>query len=98
MLLRPLADKIVVRPEKAPEKIGSLYVPDAAQEKPVRGEVLAVGPGRTLKDGAIRPCAIKAGEVVLFGKYAGNEVKIEGEELMILREDDILGIIAPAKK
>ena len=94
MKIRPLQDRVIVRRVKEEEKTkGGLYIPDTAKEKPVEGTVLAVGNGKILEDGSVRKLDIKAGDRVLFGKYSGTEVKIEGEEHLILREDDILGVI-----
>ena len=91
MKIRPLADRIVVLRTKEEEKTkGGIIIPDSAKEKPVEGTVVAVGAGKVLKDGKVRPLDVKAGEVVLFGKYSGTEVKIDGEEHVLLREDDIL--------
>jgi chaperonin GroES len=94
MKIKPLQDRVIVRRVKEEEKTkGGLYIPDTAKEKPVEGTVLAVGNGKILEDGTVRKLDIKAGDRVLFGKYSGTEVKIEGEEHLILREDDILGVI-----
>ena len=94
MKIRPLADRIVVLRTKEEEKTkGGIIIPDSAKEKPVEGTVVAVGAGKVLKDGKVRPLDVKAGEVVLFGKYSGTEVKIDGEENVLLREDDILAVI-----
>jgi chaperonin GroES len=94
MKIRPLQDRVIVRRVKEEEKTkGGLYIPDTAKEKPVEGTVLAVGNGKVLEDGTVRKLDIKAGDRVLFGKYSGTEVKIEGEEHLILREDDILGVL-----
>ena len=94
MKIRPLADRIVVLRTKEEEKTkGGIIIPDTAKEKPVEGTVVAVGAGKVLKDGKVRPLDVKAGEVVLFGKYSGTEVKIDGEEHVLLREDDILAVI-----
>jgi len=90
---RPLADKLLVRPAAAEEKIGSIIVPDNAKEKPVRGEVLAVGKGRSLDDGTRLPIDVKPGDVVLYGKYAGQDVRVNGEDMKILREEDLLGVV-----
>lgn len=90
---RPLADKLLVKPAAAEEKIGSIIVPDNAKEKPVRGEVLAVGNGRALDDGTRVPIAVKPGDVVLYGKYAGTDVRVNGEDAKILKEEDILGVV-----
>jgi chaperonin GroES len=94
MKIRPLQDRVIVRRVKEEEKTkGGLYIPDTAKEKPIEATVVAVGNGKVLEDGTVRKLDIKAGDRVLFGKYSGTEVKIEGEEHLILREDDILGVI-----
>ncbi len=95
MKIRPLYDRVVVkRLEEEEEKTsGGIYIPDSAKEKPQKGEVLAVGQGKRLDDGKLVPLDVKVGDKVLFGKYAGNEVKIEGEECLIMREDEILGVL-----
>ena len=94
MKIRPLQDRVIVRRVKEEEKTkGGLYIPDTAKEKPIEGTVLAVGNGKVLEDGTVRKLDIKEGDRVLFGKYSGTEVKLEGEETLILREDDILGVI-----
>ncbi len=90
----PLADRVVVKAtEEAEQMRGGLYIPDTAKEKPQQGEVIAVGPGRT-EDGKRVPMEVKAGDKVLYGKYSGTEVTIEGEALLILRESDILAIVS----
>jgi len=94
MSLRPLQDRIIVkRLEEESKTAGGIFIPETAKEKPQRGEVIAVGNGKKTEDGKILPIDVKAGDKVLFGKYAGTEIKIDGEELLIMREDDILGII-----
>ena len=94
MKIRPLADRIVVKRTKEEEKTkGGIIIPDTAKEKPIEGVVLAVGSGKALKDGKVRPLDVKEGDRVLFGKYSGTEVKLDGEDHLILREDDILGVI-----
>ena len=94
MKIRPLQDRVIVKRVKEEEKTkGGLYIPDTAKEKPVEATVVAVGNGKVLEDGTVRKLDIKAGDRVLFGKYSGTEVKIDGEEHLILREDDILGVI-----
>ncbi|MDE3057444.1 MAG: co-chaperone GroES [Bacteroidota bacterium] len=94
MKLHPLADRIVVRPAAAEEKTkGGLFVPDTAKEKPVWGEVIAAGPGRTTDEGKKIPMEIKVGDKVLYGKYSGTEVTVDGEELLIMRESDIFAIM-----
>ena len=95
MKIRPLQDRILVkRLESADKKTaGGIIIPDTAKEKPQEGEVIAVGPGKVGKDGNVLPMGVKAGDKVLFGKYSGNEVKIDEVEYIIMREDDILGIL-----
>ena len=91
---RPLHDRVVVRRIEADEKTkGGIIIPDTAKEKPLEGQVIAVGNGKVLEDGKVRALDVKAGDRVLFNKYAGTEVKIDGEEHLILREDDILGVL-----
>ncbi len=94
MSIRPLHDRVLVRRmEDETTTAGGIVIPDNAKEKPSRGEVLAVGNGKHLDNGEVRALDVKVGDKVLFGKYAGNEVKVDGEELMIMREDDIMGIV-----
>jgi chaperonin GroES len=94
MKIRPLADRVVVKRIKEEEKTkGGIIIPDTAKEKPVEGIVIVVGNGKVLKDGKIRPLDVKAGDHVLFGKYSGTEVKLDGEEHVILREDDLLAVL-----
>jgi len=94
MKIKPLADRVVVKPAEAEERTkGGIIVPDTAKEKPVWGEVVAVGPGRVSDDGKSIPMEIKAGDKVLYGKYSGTEVTIDGEELLIMRESDIFAIM-----
>ncbi|MCE5394321.1 MAG: co-chaperone GroES [Acidithiobacillus sp.] len=94
MKLRPLHDRVVIRRlEEEQKTAGGIIIPDTAKEKPVQGEVVAVGNGKILEDGKIRPLDVKAGDRVLFAKYAGTEVKVEGEELLVMREDDIMAVI-----
>jgi len=94
MALKPLADRIVVKPLEADEKTKSgLVVPDAAKEKPQEGKVIAVGSGGLLDDGAVKPLEVKSGDRVLYGKYAGTEVSTDGEDFLVLREEDILAIV-----
>ena len=97
--IRPLNDRIIVkRLEEQEQMRGGLYIPDTAKEKPQEGEVLAVGNGKLLENGTRIAIDLKAGDRVLFGKYAGTEVKLDGEELLILREDDVLGVVQSAAK
>lgn len=92
--LRPLHDRLIVeRIEEENLSPGGIYIPDNAKEKPARGTVLAVGHGKTLDNGQTAPMAVKTGDKVLFGKYAGSEVKIEGKEYLVMREDDVMAII-----
>ncbi len=92
--IRPLHDRVVVKRSSEEEKTASgIIIPDTAKEKPIQGEVLAVGKGAILDEGKIRPMDVKVGDVVLFAKYAGTEVKIDGEDLLIMRETDIMGVL-----
>ncbi|HLF92497.1 MAG TPA: co-chaperone GroES [Planctomycetota bacterium] len=92
--VRPLHDRILVkRIEEKEQKVGGIIVPDSAKEKPTEAEVVAVGSGRVLESGARLPLAVKAGDKVLIGKWSGTEVKIEGQEYLILKEDEVLGIL-----
>ena len=94
MSIRPLHDRVLVRRlEDETTSAGGIVIPDNAKEKPSRGEVLAVGNGKPLDNGEVRVLDVKVGDKVLFGKYSGNEVKVDGEELLVMREDDIMGII-----
>ncbi len=91
--VKPLGDRVLVKPQPAEEKTASgLYIPDTAKEKPQRGTVIAVGPGR-IEDGKHIEMSVKEGDVVIFGKYAGSEIVLDGEEYLIMRESDILGIL-----
>jgi len=94
MKIRPLQDRVVVRRVKEEDKTkGGIIIPDTAKEKPIEGLVVAVGNGKVQDDGKVRKLDVKEGDRILFGKYSGTEVKIEGEEHLILREDDILGVV-----
>ncbi|MCB9729328.1 MAG: co-chaperone GroES [Deltaproteobacteria bacterium] len=94
MKIRPLQDRVLVqRVEEEERSRGGIIIPDTAKEKPMKGRVIAAGNGKILKNGETRPLSVKGGDVVLFSKYAGTEVKIDGEEHLIMREEDILGII-----
>ena len=94
MKIRPLQDRVIVRRVEEEEKTkGGIIIPDTAKEKPMEGKVIAVGKGKVLEDGKVHALDVKAGDRVLFGKYSGTEVKIDGEEHLIMREDDILGVI-----
>ena len=95
MKIRPLHDRVVVkRMEEERTSAGGIVIPDSAAEKPMKGEVIAVGNGKVSESGDVRALDVKVGDQVLFGKYAGTEIKIEGEEVLIMREEDILGVIA----
>jgi chaperonin GroES len=92
--IRPLQDRVIVKRVKEEEKTkGGIIIPDTAKEKPIEGEVIAVGNGKFLEDGKVRKPEVKVGDRVLFGKYSGTEVKLDGEEHLILREEDIVGVI-----
>lgn len=94
MSFRPLHDRVLVRRVEAEEKTaGGIIIPDSAKEKPAEGEVVAVGAGNKAEDGKVTPLDVKAGDRVLFGKWSGTEVKIDGEDLLIMKESDILGIV-----
>lgn len=95
MKVRPLHDRVIVkRVEEEQISRGGIIIPDTAKEKPIKGRIVATGPGRRLESGEIRALTVKEGDIVLFSKYGGTEVKIDGEDHLILREDDVLGIIA----
>lgn len=97
--IRPLHDRIIVKRIEEQEQVrGGIYIPDTAKEKPQEGEVIAVGPGKVLDTGTKLEMGVKAGDRVLFGKYSGTEIKLDGEEFLILREDDVLGVIEGAAK
>lgn len=94
MQVKPLADRVVVKPLEAVEtKKGGIIIPDTAKEKPMEGEIIEVGPGRKTEEGTVVPAEVKKGDRVLYGKYSGTEVSIEGEEYLIMRESDIFAII-----
>ena len=94
MNIRPLHDRAVIRRmEEERKSAGGIVIPDSATEKPIRGEVVAVGHGKILENGDVRPMDIRVGDKVLFGKYAGTEVKLNGEELLVMREDDIMAVV-----
>ena len=94
MKIRPLHDRVVLkRKEEERWSPGGIVIPDTAKEKPIRGQVLAVGNGKILEDGRLIPLDVKVGDEVLFGKYSGNEIKVDGEELVVMREDDIMAVI-----
>jgi chaperonin GroES len=92
--VRPLHDRIIVqRIEESEQKVGGIIIPDTAKEKPQQGKVIAVGKGRVEKDGKVTPLDVKEGDTVLFGKYSGQEIKLDGDEFLIMREEEILGVI-----
>jgi chaperonin GroES len=94
MQVRPLHDRVLVKRFNEEERTkGGLFIPDTAKEKPIQGEIIAVGQGRIGEDGTVRPLDVKKGDRVLFGKYAGTEIKVEGEEFLMMREEDILGVL-----
>ncbi len=94
MKIRPLQDRIIVKRVQEEEKTkGGIIIPDTAKETPIEGKVIAVGNGKVQEDGKVRPLDVKAGDRILFSKYAGTEIKIDGEEHLIMREEDILGVI-----
>jgi chaperonin GroES len=99
MNIRPLYDRVVVkRIEETAAMQGGLYIPDSAKEKPQEGEVLAVGQGKRLENGKLAALDVKVGDRILFGKYSGNEIKLDGQDVLIMREDEILGILEGATK
>ena len=99
MNIRPLYDRLVVKRIEETERMeGGLHIPDSAKEKPQEGEVLAVGKGKRLEDGKLMPLDVQVGDRILFGKYSGSEIKLDGQEYLIMREDDVLGILAGAAK
>jgi chaperonin GroES len=94
MNVRPLHDRIIVeRIEETEQRIGGIIIPDSAKEKPQQGKVLAVGKGKIEKDGKVTPLDVKKGDIILFGKYAGQEMKVDGSEVLIMREEEVLGVI-----
>ena len=94
MKIRPLHDRVIVRRvEEETMSAGGIVIPDSATEKPMQGEVLAVGNGKVLDSGDTRPCDLKVGDTVLFGKYSGTEVKVDGDDLLVMREDDIMAVM-----
>ena len=93
MKIRPLHDRVVVkRLDEERKSAGGIVIPDTAAEKPIRGKVIAVGKGKLLENGDVRPVDLKVGDQVLFGKYSGTEIKVDGEELLVMREDDVMGV------
>ena len=97
--IRPLGDRVLVKPtEKEKQERGGLIIPDTAKEKPQEGEVVAAGKGKVAEDGKVLPMDVKAGDKILYGKYSGTEIKIDGDEFIIMREEEVLGILTGAKK
>ena len=95
MNIRPLHDRVIIRRmEEEKTSPGGIVIPDSATEKPVKGEVVALGNGKILESGDVRPLDVKVGDIILFGKYSGTEVSVDGEELLVMREDDITAIIS----
>jgi chaperonin GroES len=94
MKIRPLHDRVVIRRmEEERKSPGGIVIPDSAAEKPIQGEVIAVGKGKILENGEVRPLDVQVGDRVLFGKYSGTEVKIEGDDFLVMREEDIMGVV-----
>ncbi|MFO7304207.1 MAG: co-chaperone GroES [Gammaproteobacteria bacterium] len=94
MKIRPLHDRVIIkRVEEERTSPGGIVIPDTATEKPIRGKVIAVGKGKILENGEVRPLDVKVGDNVLFGKYSGTEVKVDGEELLVMREEDVMAVI-----
>jgi len=94
MMFRPLQDRVLIRRiEQDAKTVGGIIIPDTAKEKPMEGEVVAAGPGARSEDGKVHPLDVKAGDRVLFGKWSGTEIKIDGEELLVMKESDIMGVI-----
>ncbi|MDE0679272.1 MAG: co-chaperone GroES [Gammaproteobacteria bacterium] len=94
MKIRPLQDRVLIRrTEEERKSPGGIVIPDSATEKPIRGEVIAAGKGKVLENGEVLPLELKAGDKVLFGKYSGTEVKVDGEELLVMKEDDVMAVI-----
>jgi chaperonin GroES len=92
--IRPLHDRVIVaRIDEGEQKVGGIIIPDSAKEKPQQGKVIAVGKGKVEKDGKVTPLDVKAGDTILFGKYSGQDIKLDGEEYLIMREEEILGIL-----
>jgi chaperonin GroES len=98
MKVRPLHDRIIIeRIDEGEQKVGGIIIPDTAKEKPMQGKVIAVGKGRVEKDGKVTPLDVKADDIVLFGKYAGQEIKVDGNDYLIIREEEVLGVIEDYK-
>ena len=94
MKIRPLHDRVIVkRLEEDRTSPGGIAIPDTAAEKPIRGKIIAVGNGKILENGHVRPCEVKVGDKIIFGKYSGTEVRVEGEDLVVMREEDVMAVI-----
>ncbi len=94
MKIRPLHDRVIVKREDEERKSpGGIVIPDTAAEKPIRGKIIAVGKGKILENGSVRPLDLKVGDKILFGKYGGTEVKVDGDELLVMREEDVMAVI-----
>jgi chaperonin GroES len=94
MKIRPLHDRVIVKREEEERKSpGGIVIPDTAAEKPIRGKIVAVGKGKILENGSVRPLDVKVGDHILFGKYSGTEVKVEGQEYLVMREEDVMAVI-----
>ena len=94
MKIRPLHDRVIVKREDEERKSpGGIVIPDTAAEKPIRGKIVAVGKGKILENGSVRPLDLKVGDKILFGKYGGTEVKVDGDELLVMREEDIMAVV-----
>ena len=94
MKVRPLHDRVIIeRIEETEQRVGGIIIPDSAKEKPQQGKIIAAGKGRIEKDGRVTPLDVKAGDTILFGKYAGQEIKIDGNDYLIMREEEVLGVI-----
>ncbi len=99
MKVRPLHDRIIVqRIDEGEQKVGGIIIPDTAKEKPQQGKVIAAGKGKIKDDGKVVPMDVKAGDIILFGKYSGTEIKLDGEEYLIMREEEVLGVIEGKSK
>jgi chaperonin GroES len=97
--IRPLHDRVIVsRIEEGEQKVGGIIIPDSAKEKPQQGKVIAVGKGKVEKDGKVTPLDVKEGDTILFGKYSGQEVRVDGDDYLIMREDEVLAVIEGGKK
>ena len=97
MKIRPLHDRVIVKREDEERKSpGGIVIPDTAAEKPIRGKIVAVGKGKILENGSVRPLDLKVGDKILFGKYSGQAVKVKGEELLVMREEDVMGVLEAA--